>query len=304
MSVRRHFKTALLNIYSSNLLIFNYCHIGFKKNLTSHSYKKAILCFYSNVAIINPPLILANLKFCLNFLFKLLLRGLKTCFILFNFPKFFRKFFFFSSQFYFFNTWISGYLTNRTARRYNFPNRKKYCARIPNSLVVFGAEPQKSIDIAYEANKLLIPSFIFADSLSNLSKYSYWIPMNLKSGYTKIFFANLINNFLEKVTIYRKFFFFKNMHELYHKKIYTKRLQSLSTVIEEKELRDFVSAYSKLFLKWKKHANTPEEISSLFQSIIDFKKAFPKNLWRVQRAVNKIKRLATLRLRYLLSPKF
>lgn len=304
MLVKKHFKTALLNTYSSNLLIFNYCHIGFKKNLTSHFFKKAILCFYSNVAIINPPLILANLKFCLTFLFKLLLRGLKTCFILFNFPKFFRRIFFFSNQFYFFNTWVSGYLTNRTARRFNFPKRRKYCARIPSSLVVFGAEAQKGIDIAYESDKLLIPSFIFADSLSNLSKYSYWIPMNLKSGYTKIFFANLVNNFLEKVNIFRKLFFFRNVFELHNKKIMTKQLTSLSAAIEEKKLRDFATAYNILFLKWKKRANTPEEISSLFRCIKKFKKTFPNYIWRVDRALKKIKRLANLRLNYILSPKF
>ena len=103
MLSKKYFNNNLLFLYSTNLLISNYSHIGFKKNLTAHSFRKALLCFYSNIAIINPFLTLANLRFSLSFLFKLLLKNLRTCFVLFDFPELFKKYFLFKNQFYFFN---------------------------------------------------------------------------------------------------------------------------------------------------------------------------------------------------------
>ena len=218
MLSKKYFNNNLLFLYSTNLLISNYSHIGFKKNLTAHSFRKALLCFYSNIAIINPFLTLANLRFSLSFLFKLLLKNLRTCFVLFDFPELFKKYFLFKNQFYFFNNWISGFLTNyRSNKKYGLIRKNRFCPRMPSSIVVFGAGPQKACDVAAEANKLLIPAFIFADSLSNPSNYSYWIPMNLKSGYTKLFFANFVNSVLKKAFIFRRFFFLKTFLDFYKK---------------------------------------------------------------------------------------
>ena len=41
--------------------------------------------------------------------------------------------------------------------------------------------------------------------------------MNLKSGYTKLFFANFVNSVLKKAFIFRRFFFLKTFFDFYKK---------------------------------------------------------------------------------------
>lgn len=297
MLFKREFKKKLLYCYSSNLLISSYSHIGFKKNLTSHAFRKALLCFYSNVAIINPALTLANLKFSLNFLCKLLLKNIKTCFILFNFSDNFKKYFLFKDQFYFFNNWISGFLTNySSARPFGILRRNRFCSHMPGSLVVFGAEPQKSIDIASEANKLMIPAFIFVDSLSNPSNHSYWIPINLKSGYTKVFFINLVNSFLEKIFYLRKCFFVKRCLDFFKNDPKFKRNHSLDSVTREKIKDLFFRDFRKLRRKAGK-AWTIEDIRNFHIELKILEKRYPYLIWRVREQIYKVKRF--LKRRFL-----
>lgn len=298
MLFKKKFNKNLLLSYSSNLLISNYSHIGFKKNLTSHSFRKALLCFYSNIAIINPYLTLANLRFSLNFLFKLLLKNLKTCFVIFDFPKSFRKFFSFKDQFFFFNNWVSGFLTNYSShRKFNVSKRNKFCTYLPSSIVVFGAKSQKSADIAMEANKLLLPSFIFIDSLSNPSIHSYWIPMNLKSGYTKIFFINLVNSFLIKFFYLKRFFFLKNFFELFNTKEF-KRRHTIVTLKNKKINRFFFKEFYSFF-KQSRRARTLFLLKNLWTKIMLFQKKYPERLYLIQYKLDSLKRIIKKKIKII-----
>lgn len=285
---KKYFNNNLLFCYSTNLLISNYSHIGFKKNLTVHFFRKALLCFYSNVAIINPFLTLANLKFSLSFLFKMLIKNLRTCFVLFDFPELFKKHFSFKNQFYFFNNWISGFLTNyKFNKKYGIIRRNRFCPRLPSSIVVFGAEPQKACDVASEANKLLMPAFIFADSLSNPSNYSYWIPMNQKSGYTKLFFANFVNSMLKKSFIFRRFFFLKTFYNFFQKNKKFKAQHKLRVFIKKKRI-DLLIQRIILIRKQLDFLQDRSTILNIKKIFINFKKKHPKLLWRIRIKINKI----------------
>lgn len=295
MLFKKSFKKSLLLCYSSNLLISSYSHIGFKKNLTSHFFRKAVFCFYSNIAIINPFLTLANLKFSLNFLFKLMLKNLKTCFAIFNFPNSFLRYFSFKNQFFFFNSWVSGFLTNYSShRKFKVSRRNKFCTYLPSSIVVFGAEPQKSVDIAMEANKLLLPAFIFVDSLSNPSTHSYWIPINLKSGFTKIFFINLVNSFLIKFFYLKKFFFLKNFFELFKKKKKFKRMHRFDFIKKKRKRSFFFKDFYSLIWRFD-NAHTLDLIQVFNYKLIIFQKKYPQRGDKIEEKIKSMQRVLVRR---------
>lgn len=166
-------KSSLIINYSTNNLISNYTHIGFKKTLTIHSFRKAILGFYSNVTIINPALTLANLKFSLNFFFKLMLKNQRVCFVVHNYPNIFFKKFNFKNQFFFFNCWIPGFITNFKYTRVNSKKGRKFHPYIPAALFLFGVDPQKAANMIKESSRFLVPTFCCIDSNTSPSLFPY-----------------------------------------------------------------------------------------------------------------------------------
>lgn len=237
------FKKNMIFRYSTNYLISNYTHIGFKKNLTLHSFKKALLGFYSNIAIINPGLTLASLRLTLNFILKLALGGKKTCFGFFGFPEALDSTFLLRGNYYFLNCWIAGSFTNHFFAKKASIFKKRFFPYIPSSMTFFGYEPHIAVEIAKETEKVLIPSFAFIDSHVNPSHFMYWIPMNSKSGHTKVFFLNFVKSFVVRSFLLKKFNFFNRFAaEINSKKFITFKLTFKEFLKKTKERKEFLES--------------------------------------------------------------
>lgn len=200
---------SLLNYFCKRQLIEHYTHIGFKKNQTHHVFRSVLLGFHHNVSIINPVATFSRLIFFSRMLLKLMLKNQKVCFILFNIPQSYSLNQKFSKQFFFFNMWPAGLLTNYLNIKLNKNLTKSYYfLQLPSALVLYGLEPSKLFSIVNEANILLLPSFSFVDSDIDPSFLPYWIPTNTKSGYSKLFFLRFFQKISERAVLSKKNIFF------------------------------------------------------------------------------------------------
>lgn len=185
--------------YSKRILILHYTHLGFKRLHLHHAFRKALLGIYNELCIINPTTILSNLKFVSRFIISMHLKELKFVFISYDFPVNLVSFLKFRSNFFLLNYWPSGYFTNAISVRTTEIIKKKYnlCpTHTPDYLIFLNVEPSKSFSIIKEARKFYIPSVGFCDSVEDLSVFHHWIPINTRSGISKTFILNYLNNTL------------------------------------------------------------------------------------------------------------
>ena len=176
MSISRREKhcTHRLLTFSTNKLIENYTHVGFKQHLTHQSFKKALLGSYSGISVINPASTLSQLRVFSRFVLRMLLANQKLCFVGLNIPQYLQKRLFFYGNFFIYGKWPSGLVTNfRKISRTDVIPRLGYFKYLPSAIILFDLDPQKSSDVIDEARSFLIPIISFTDSIVDLSLYPY-----------------------------------------------------------------------------------------------------------------------------------
>ena len=232
--MRKTKKTFILLRFTTNLLINHYTHIGLKKNFTNTSYAKALLGFYSGVGIINPNLTMLGLKMCIRFLFSILIQNKKFCLVAFNFPSVPKRNLGFHGNYFIFNNWPSGLVSNEITTIFSSRIRKKnsYYPNTPTSFVTLDVETSKLFSIIKEANTFCIPVFSFADSNMDLDVLNYWIPSNLKNHKTILFWFALLKKLIFKSVIRRKV--------LFRSAAAKDRLNFFSELVQKKEILRWV----------------------------------------------------------------
>lgn len=251
---RWNFKKKLILKFSKSILCSHYTHLGFKKKLLHQSFRKAIMCFYSNIGIININLILSNLRFCSKFLLSIILSNNKIAFALFEIPDFFKNKFNFISNYHLFNVWPFGLITNiniALASKNFIPPSDNYFPYMPAAVFLMDNNPERAFLITKETSAYLIPCFVLSDSIFDIDVFSYWIPTNLKSGFSKLFFINFINNIILKGVLIRKKLFFYKMKRMF-KTFLSKRWLSFKAFKLDNGRKLFFNNLSSSVKNWRR----------------------------------------------------
>lgn len=200
-------KKNLLKFFSKNQLISHYTHIGVKSKFLHQNFKKAILGYYNNLAIINPSITLYNLKTITKFLFAILLQNKKLGFLFEELEQtLLLERINIRSHYYILGSWPAGLFTNKidinTCHRLNtgpnwFPN-------FPSAIFAFNLNPNRLVGLSLESRKVGIPLFCLVDCTNDLDFLDYWVPTNLKSGKTKLFWLDYLNCLINKAALTRK----------------------------------------------------------------------------------------------------
>lgn len=111
--------------------------------------------------------------------------------------------------------------------------------------------------------------------------------MNLKSGYTKLFFANFTNSILNKTFTFRRFFFLKTFLDFYRNNRKFKALHKLRNFARKKKTDLFMKKI--IFIEKRlEYTQNRLVLLTIRKILLNFKNRHPKLLRRMRIKINKI----------------